>query len=364
MRARRSLLVLAFTSAVLAGGSIAGPAHADGDADGARKHFEAGKKLRDDNDCTKAIPEFEKSLRADKSIGAYYNLGFCLEQLGKRQEAYDAYRRGRDMASAKKDDRLKEISGALAALLETPNVRLVLPQPLPPGFQLTVDGETVAPELYQTETVVFTKSAATHDVRATAPGYDETVVKVDTKQLKAVELKQPGAGTKGTETPPPRVKTHWPWERWAGAGMFLGGIGIGSIGAIMAITYKVDVESTEQEAASAARACTPAGTVEACNGLPPPDKQTPDQRAKQQNFQDKANANNLRDKLGRKQVPIMITLGVAGLLAAGVGVYVFLTNPPEPDVPQSAKKGPPKPKPVFLPVISPTMTGGTLALTF
>lgn len=368
MRARRALLSFAFSSLVLAGVGIAGPARADGDADGARKHFEAGKKLRDDNDCTKAIPEFEKSLAAEKSIGAYYNLGFCQEQLGKRQEAYDAYRRGRDMASAKKDERLKELSGALAALLDfAPNIRLVLPQPLPPGFQLTVDGEVVPAELYQTETVVFTKTAASHDVRATAPGYDDTVVKVDTKELKPIAMTPSGGSPQGatSDTPPP-VKTHWTGARWAGAGMFIGGIGIGSIGAIMAITYKIDVDATQKEADAAARRCTGSLDYAACNNLQPTTQKQRDDKAA---FQSAATRNNDRDDLGRKQVPIMIALGVAGVLAAGIGVYLFLTNPPEPDEPPPTKKvaaakAKANLKPVLLPILSPTMTGGTFALTF
>ena len=199
---RRRYLLVALTSLAMAS-SVGREARAD-DPDGAKKHFEVGRKLRDDGDCTKAIGEFQASVAADKSIGAYYNLGFCQEQLGRRQDAYAAYRNARDMASTRKDDRLKEVSGAIAALMETPNIRLLLPQPLPAGFQLFVDGDLVPAALYETETVYFTKSAATHDVKVLAPGYQDVALKLETKGIKPVELK-PGtsSATPPTTTTPP-----------------------------------------------------------------------------------------------------------------------------------------------------------------
>src|SRR5688572_10514631 len=108
------------------------------------KHFQRGKELRDADKCKDAIPEFMASLRIEESIGGFYNLGFCQEKLGNKHQALEAYTRARDMARRKNDDRLREIGASREALLQTsPHVKLALPDPLPAGLAIEIDGTKV-----------------------------------------------------------------------------------------------------------------------------------------------------------------------------------------------------------------------------
>lgn len=344
--AARVALSLALSAAVL---GMAADARADGDAEGAKKHFEAGRKLRTDGDCTKAIPEFEQSIAADKSIGAYYNLGYCHEQLGHRQEAYDAYRRARDMASEKKDDRLKEISGALAALMETPNVRLVLPQPPPAGLVLEVDGELVPPDRYQRdETVVFTKSTPTHTVRAAAPGYDDTNLTVDSRALKVVEMKEarknvvvaPASTAESATNEPPAP----PFYRRRVFGGILGGVGVAAVtaGIIVAVKQQSIIDQREDEAL-AARNCD--AKSESCRD----------------NYASSAKTYNDRLKQGQELAAFVeVPLIVAGAAMIGFGVYILATAKSAEAAAQTGAAL----RPTFSPIVGPNVGGGAMSLRF
>lgn len=345
--AARVALSLALSAAVL---GMAADARADGDAEGAKKHFEAGRKLRTDGDCTKAIPEFEQSIAADKSIGAYYNLGYCHEQLGHRQEAYDAYRRARDMASEKKDDRLKEISGALAALMETPNVRLVLPQPPPAGLVLEVDGELVPPDRYQRdETVVFTKSTPTHTVRAAAPGYDDTNLTVDSRALKVVEMKEarknvvvtaPASTAEGATNEPPA-----PFYRRRVFGGLLGGVGVAAVtaGIIVAVTQQASIDEKEADAIDAKNRCS-GGQQDGCTAYP-----------------GLARDHNDRLKQGQELAAFVeVPLIVAGAAMIGFGVYILATAKSAEAAAQTGAAL----RPTFSPIVGPNVGGGAMSLRF
>lgn len=358
MRARLALS-LAFAALIF---STASTARADGDPESAKKHFEAGRKLRAQDACGEAIPEFEKSIAADKSIGAYYNLGYCQEQLGHRQEAYDAYRRARDMASAKKDDRLKEISGALAALMETPYIRLVLPQPLPPGFALSVDGEPVPPNLLETETILFTKSSATHDVKGSAPGYDDAILTVETKQLKQVEMRKVGAAPVIPPVAPVKPpEKHAPFYRqsWFGVGVGVAGLAALTAGLIIIVKYNVDLDTRQQQVDDALRSCgngTPI-TADAC-------LKGPDTSARK-TFVERAQAYNARDNEGRDKVPLMIGLVAGGTVLLGAGVFVLLTaDSAEKAAKESAGRTPKLRLPTFTPIVGKDVQGAAMTLSF
>lgn len=361
MRARIALS-LAFAALILGTGF---DARADGDPEAAKKHFEAGRKLRAQDDCSNAIPEFEKSIAADKSIGAFYNLGYCQEQLGHRQEAYDAYRRARDMASAKKDDRLKEISGALATLMETPYIRLVLPQPLPPGFALTVDGEPVAPNLLETETILFTKSTATHDVKASAPSYDDTLLSVETKQLKQVEMKKVGSTSMVPPTAPiKKEEPHAPFYRqsWFGIGLGVAGLAALTTGLILIVKYNVDLDKYQQRVDDALRNCGGGTPITSDKCLK--EGQDP-QRA---NFISRAQDYNRRDDQGRDAVPLMIGLVAAGGALLAGSAYILITADSAEKAAKTGSIKPAKPRelafPTFAPIVGPNVKGAAMTLSF
>lgn len=237
LRRRLAILGLVLASAL--------PNVARADTDAARLHFEAGKRLRDDGDCAHAIAEFGLSLAAEASIGAYYNLGYCQEQLTSRQAAYDAYRRAQQLASAKHDERIREIGGALAALLETPHVRLLLPRPLPPGLRVVVDGQAVADSAHAAEAVVFTRGGGVHAVSVTAPGYEETRVHVATGELQAIELRplgtqeQPALSLDATTAGSPSDR------RWLGLGLAAGGVVGGVVTTLLVLDHRSNVDDLQ-----------------------------------------------------------------------------------------------------------------------
>jgi hypothetical protein len=214
-----------------------GTARADGDA--ARVHFDEGKRLRDAGDCEHAIPAFTKSVAAEKSIGGYYNLGYCHEQRGARQEAYAAYRQALQLASAKRDDRARELAAALQSLLETPHVRLALPDPIPPGLELRVDDQRVPSEMLETETVVFTKPVNTHAVVVNAPGYETWRANIDSKAaLKVVDLHR---STPPDATPAQTGSSEqWPWQAYAGLGLGVAGLAMVGVGLVAGVSWLHD----------------------------------------------------------------------------------------------------------------------------
>jgi hypothetical protein len=319
-------------------------------ADEAKKHFDTGRKMRADGDCEDAVPQFELSIAAEPSIGAYYNLGYCEAQLGHRQKAYDAYRHARDMASAKKDERLQEISGLLATLMETPHIRLLLPQPLPPGFRLQVDGELVPETLYEQETVLFTKTSPTHDVVASAPGHESVAMTVETKQLRAVDLKVSDTHVVAPAAPPP--ESAQPFYRLPAFGLGLAVVGAGALtaGVILIAKYNLDLDTYEERANDALRVCGDGVmiTSDQCLRQQPSTKRT--------TFLDLANGYNRRDSQGRDAIPLMIVLTGGGAVLAGLGVYVIVTaRPAEKKTSQS---------PTFTPIVGPSVGGGAMTLRF
>jgi tetratricopeptide (TPR) repeat protein len=317
------------------------------DADAARLHFEAGKKLRDEGDCTRAILEFDKSVAADKSIGGYYNLGFCHEQLSHRQEAYEAYKLARQLASTKKDDRLREISGALASLLETPHVRLVLPQPLPAGIQIRIDGELVPPSFYSAETVVFTTSATTHAVIVTAPGYEERREAIETKQVRPIELRRPIAKPLAPElAPPPKVESRgWTWQHWSGLAVGAVGIGLFTVGSIMFVSYRID-ENNLLERYETANTCPKNPGTSICQA----------QVAESQRVSLRKQYND-NEQSARDRTPLMLGTAIGGALMIGGGLVLYLTAP-KAEAPSRTGT-----RVQILPVVG-TMTGAGVTGTF
>lgn len=308
---RRAFLVCLTTSmTMVAMAGAPSPARAD-DTGAARQHFERGKMYRDDGECNKAIPEFEKSLAAEKSIGAFYNLGFCNEQLGRRQEAYDNYKSARELASAKKDDRLREISGAIASLLETPHVRLVLPSPLPDGIKIKVDDQPVPESLYQTETVIFTKASKTHSVFVTAPGYEDKRETVETKSVKAIELHRPG---KTPAVPMKTIDVGWSAMHWTGVGLTVAGLAMGAITLVLYLDYSAEESRLKSQFEEANQACPSCSVTE---------RTTREETARKLKEQYEANEED-----GRSKRPYLIGLGLVGLLSVGGGVLFFALAPP------------------------------------
>lgn len=343
--ALRSLAVAAGFLACFASATVAWA-----DPETARRHFDAGKQARDEGDCARAIPSFEQSIAAERSIGAYYNLGFCHEQLGHRQEAYDAYTHARDMASARKDDRLREISGALGGLLDTPHVRLILPK-MPPGLQITVDGRAVPPQFLATETYVFTEGGKTHVVVAKAPGYAERRETItDPKEPKTIEL-QPADVATSAPPPPPAEQPSWTWQHWTGIGVAVAGAAAFTIGAVVGVSYLNDENRLLKQFEQLDAECNAAGS-----------KCGDSLRANRERVRLEYEANEDEAKAKR---PLIFTALIGGALLIGGGVFLYFTAPRVDDA-EKARQARSKPTSTMrlAPALGPGFQGMTAVGTF
>lgn len=293
------------------------------DVETARRHFEAGKKLRDAGDCTRALAEFERSVAADESIGAHYNLGYCHEQLLHRQEAHEAYKRAQQLASVRKDERLREISGALAALLQTPHIRLVLPQPLPDGLQIEVDGRLVPESHYAAETVVFIERASrAHSVRVTAPGYEERRTLVEDRDVRPIELRRSIETTRAPEPIAPSSPDGGggsTWQRWTGLGVGATGIVLFTVGSAMFVSYLIEERDLGRQYDVANR----------CDKRPDENGESdpcsdPRAEAVRLNRERSYMAN---EDDAKKQAPLILGTTIGGALLVGGGLVLYLMVP-------------------------------------
>ncbi|MEA2749820.1 MAG: hypothetical protein QOI41_3963, partial [Myxococcales bacterium] len=221
---RRSLAIFVL-GAILAASH---PAWAD--TAEATKAFEEGRKLRDQRDFEKAAAAFERSIAAERSIGAFYNLGFSYEQLGRTRDALDAYRSSAAIAKEKSDPREKEANEAVGKLLDTHNyVTLVVSDDLATaaGVRIVVDGEPVPPR--QAKGEIF-RSASQHEILVSAPGHKDLRLQASNKQPVNVILGEPLTATVTPPPPPPVPPPEeptgggWGWQKWTGSGMIAGGV--------------------------------------------------------------------------------------------------------------------------------------------
>jgi hypothetical protein len=193
--------------------TLSTPARADTHGD-AVKAFEEGRKLRE-SDVEKAAAAFERSLKLEPSIGAYYNLGQVNEQLGRIREAVDAFRKAEKLAIQKFDSRNTDAREAWNKLLETHNyVVLNVSDEIKTmsGLAVVVDGVPVPESQYNGE--VF-RPATTHEVVVSASGRKDF-------RLQALPNKQPvdvtlGAiATERSAPPPPSPQPAEPSSSGAG----------------------------------------------------------------------------------------------------------------------------------------------------
>ena len=308
MRRRLAILVL--------GSLLAAASPALADKAEAAKAFDEGRKLRDQRDFEKAANAFERSIAAEPSIGAYYNLAFSYEQLGRTRDALDAYRTARRMAKDKGDLREKEATEAVTKLLETHNyVILIVPDDIEKtaNVRVTVDGEVAPPKGLAGE--VF-RSGSQHEVVVSAPGRRDRRIKVANRERVTLSLGDAFETTPATPPPPPpspppaqageEPSGGWGWQKWTGVGVGAAGLVTGGIGAALHVDHasvQADIEAV-------------------CLGKSDPAMKCTQQMRTDQN--DKLTANN-NDAL----VLLPIVYGAGAALVVG-GIVLFLTAPSEP----------------------------------
>lgn len=310
---RRTLGLIAFAASV----AIAPAAWAQTSPNPeALKHFQEGKRLRDENRCVEAIVELKASLRLERSIGAHYNLGVCSEKIGNKREALQEYTNALELARQRKDDREREIRAQLSEFLEkTPHLRLALPQPIPAGLEITVDGDAIPAEDLKTETKYFIKNdKPAHDVVVTAPGYEDMRLSVASSTIKNRDLVQVVL-RRPSESGGPAPVTHadeggFTWQHWTGiAGIVVGAAGI-TYTIANAVSYDIKRAKLEDQHAQACAKVTACTEAEA--------KVQADIKAQYDENERKA----------EDAAPLWIGAGVAGVLLVGGGIVLLATAPP------------------------------------
>lgn len=334
MQRRLAVLVL---GAALASSS---PALADNTEAG--KAFDEGRKLRDQRDFEKAAAAFERSVAAEPSIGAYYNLAFSYEQLGRTRDALDAYRKSQKLAKDKGDPREKEASEAVSKLLDTHNyVTLVVSDDVErmAGVRVAVDGEAVPPRQLRGE--VF-RSGTQHEVVVTAPGRRERRTTGANKQPITVSVGEvePTAPPSPPPAPPPAETSSggWGWQKWTGAGMIGAGAGGVAFSLIRIFSYLSDESSLDSARRDAIKNCVEGGgRISKCDG----DANSP----RVQVANDALTAWNANEQSAKDGAPLTIGVGVVGALLIGGGIYLFATAP------SAAEQGPPPPNTLRMHVV-------------
>jgi hypothetical protein len=316
---RRCLAVL------LLGASLASAAPARADNPEAVKAFEEGRKLRDQKDYEKAAAAFERSLAAEASIGANYNVAFSYEQLGRIRDALDAYRRAARMAKDKGDPREKEATEALTKLLETHSyITLIVPDDVDKaaGVRIVVDGEPVPQKQVKGE--VF-RAGPQHEVVVSAPGRKDRRSSVANKQAVTIALGDlhdaPSSGAPPAPAPSEPTSGGWGWQKWTGAGMVAGGVVSLAVTGVLFFPYLAERLSLDSEIGDKCPSGTcPSGTEKASS-------------------QDLARRNNANIQDADDKRPAMIITGVLGGLLVGGGVYLLATAPTS----GTTEQGPPPP---------------------
>lgn len=167
MRCRAALL------AVLLGSTIA---RADDEA-GALAHFRIGLDLVDRRAWDSALAEFLRSEGLHPTRAAFKNAALCLRELGRFDEALDAYEQL--VTRFGSDAEIAQAEAAVTARIATLHVNA------PTGATITIDGRV------RDATKTIRVTAGAHTLRAHAEGYApyESKVTVDAGASRAIEVR-------------------------------------------------------------------------------------------------------------------------------------------------------------------------------
>jgi hypothetical protein len=300
---RRFAFFLVTAAAITFASSARADAHSDAVA-----AFDRGKSLRDAGKFAEAAKEFKDSVDREKSVGGYYNLGLCLDKIGRYPEALKAYRQSVAIAQEKGDPRAKEALDAVQAVRNRThwvivNVRDDIAQT--PGLKLELDGREVRSEDHGIE--VFNASSE-HTLKIAAKDYADLVVHPTDRQPFTVEklgkslVAPPETIPAGSAAAP--EQQAWGFGKWTGVVLAAGGIA----GLAVGVTFTNDFYSTRdgiQEKYKAAK-CAPGSKDATCQDL-------------------ETQFNTNRDEATVKQA---VAYGAGGLLLVG-GAFLFFLTPGE-----------------------------------
>ncbi len=285
--------------------------HARADAGTAQALFDDGKRLMQAGKLDEACPKLQKSFEVDPAGGTLLHLASCLEQEGKLASAWVRYNDALSMAKRDRRKDREDVARAKVAELEPRLARLLIvvsEASRVPGLTIQRGSETIPEDLWGTPAPV---DIGTYDIVASAPGYktvkgqarvdkDGEEVKFDVGKLEPEAAK--GAPAAAVPAPPP-VTTPAASQSASSRGNTLGyalliGGGVvaiaGGVTGFLAISKKNDADNH----------CNLGSTQSQCD-------------------QHGIDASNQSKLFGN----VSTVLVAAGVVAAGVGLYVTLKSP-------------------------------------
>lgn len=365
---RRTLCLLAVAASLAVSSAAFGQQPQPAPNPDALKHFLAGKAHRDAGDCKSAITELDISINKEKSIGAFYNLGFCHEKVGNKKLALFNYKEAEKLAKERGDDRQREIGAQIRFFFEqTVHIRLAVPPSAPPDLKVLIDGEELPNEEFEGLQIYFPPAKrASYELRITATGYEEIKqpidsTTVDQKRAVAVVLKKLGENV--VVKPEPRIiGQKWGPFQYLGLGLIaVGAVGMAYTG-ISFGSYKVsesDLRNKFTDAENAAKGC-PSDSAEK-----DPTSTCGKNVDTREDLRFDYNQNE-RDAKGRQGT--WLALAIGGGVAVIGGVLLILVAPRtdvySTDAGARAKAEPPKPTIRIVPALGPYQQGLSLVGTF
>ena len=319
---RRVLFGLAFAAGV----ALASPAAAQGNAE-ANKAFDEGRKLLDAKDFAGALGAFVRASKLEPSVGAFYNIGACHEQLGQLREAREAYVEAREIATRKQDARLGDVREALDKLLATHawvKVDVDGAVARADGLDIKVDRSPLSPALFNAE-VFTTTDKPEHEIVIRAAGRKPVTLVVRDRGTAIAVLGEPENAASNVAAPvrevpagkPPGAEAEastdgWGWKHWTG----ISAIVVGAAGITYGVVRLVSYSSDEGDLDAARRdACgiTSSAASGQCTSAQLP-------------AFDAANAAYTRNEDDMKgDAPLVGILGGVGLGLIGGGIYLLAT---------------------------------------
>jgi hypothetical protein len=246
--ARGRGLALRFAFACLALLLVAGPAGAQSSSKAAAEAlFDEGRRLVDGGHFAEACEKLAQSHALDPAAGTLLNLGDCYERAGRSASAWLAYTEAVTLAET--SGRMEWATAARAKVRELrpglPALRIVFPEPRPPGLEVLRDGTPLPPA---EAGLAVPADPGRHTVEARAPGHVPFQAEVSLASGRTSEVRIPPlekdrsssvAASDAIEGGPDRA-TSRPRRAWGyvTAGVGLAAIAAGSVAGILAIGSK------------------------------------------------------------------------------------------------------------------------------
>ena len=181
--------------------AVAGSAYAQSNAI-AEQLFNEGRDLAAAGKWSEACPKFEASMQRDPALGTRLNLATCYQHVNKLASAWGLFRDSADIAKKSNDTKRFDYAMQQAAALEPKIPKLVITAPpkAPAGLTVQRDGAAVsAAELG----VALYVDPGTHEVTASAPGFEPVTSKIATEEGKTETLALPELKAKTDVQQPP-----------------------------------------------------------------------------------------------------------------------------------------------------------------